>query len=111
MEKILIIILIILSSFSYLNNPEKTNDKKIKTIITVVDSITNEVLTGVLVTIKELDTSFYTDFNGEISFEAIPNNFTINFDFISYKNKEIKINTQNKEKIKVPEKLFFSIKN
>ncbi len=77
--------------------------KKVKnTVVTgiIVDEKNGEELTGVCV---KLDgQTAYTDFDGEFRFENVqPGEYVIRTKYVSYEDKEIKLELNNKEKIEI----------
>lgn len=74
---IIILLFIIITSFTPIKHTNKFNG-------VIVDSVTNEKLTGVKILIN--DTVIFTDLNGEFEFEFNVDSLNLNINYISYKD-------------------------
>ncbi len=88
---LIFLLLFMLKAFS--NDPvnksiSETNTNSISGSVT--DMITGEGLTGVKVLLLENNTTVYTDFNGNFSFQEIASgDYTISIEYISYKKNVV----------------------
>ncbi len=82
-------------------------DPDSKTVLsgTVIDQVSGETLTGVLVKIKGSDKSFYTDFDGNFEIKGlIPGDYELELSLVSYKPnhlRKVDLSKNNKNSLKV----------
>lgn len=84
--------LLIISSFILLSFSSFAGENATTTIKgSVVDKEDKEVLTGVKVSIKELDKDFYSDFDGNFKLPNLDKNntYTITISYVSYEDQTL----------------------
>jgi len=105
MKRTIILVFILAAvTFSVMTSTKKSKGNKsaiITTSITgsVVDEITGEILTGVLVFLEGVDKSVYTNFDGNFEFTGLtPGEYTIKTTLISYKEFYSQVHAELKKK-------------
>ena len=101
MKTIVTIIALFTFTLAFANN--NNNKKELQTLSIsgkVVDA--KESLTGVKVWLDGKETTVYTDFDGNFTINnVVEGEHKIAFSLITYKNKEVVLNTKSNEKITV----------
>ncbi|WP_289053229.1 carboxypeptidase-like regulatory domain-containing protein [Carboxylicivirga marina] len=70
---------------------------------TITDAATGESLVGVKVVLNELNTTVYTDFDGNFEFTGVTNgSYTVSTDYVSYKTDEsLSIDTKKSKELQI----------
>lgn len=103
MKTIVTIITLFTFTMAFANNNDNNDKKELKTCSisgTVIDA--KESLTGVKVWLDGNETTVYTDFDGNFTINnVVEGEHKVTFSLITYKNKEVVLNTKSSEKIRV----------
>jgi hypothetical protein len=100
MKTIVTIIALFTFTLSFANNNNEKAVKMCSISGKVVDA--KESLTGVKVWLDGKETTVYTDFDGNFTINnVVAGEHKVEFSLITYKNKEVVLNTKSDEKITV----------
>jgi hypothetical protein len=95
---VLVIALLIGTSFSFAGNDEVTDNNAPTTSLVgkVIDESTGETLAGVMVQLEGIDEYVFSDFDGNFKFEDLkPAKYEVSLSLISYKKVETEVDLKS----------------